>query len=461
MRISHRWLSELVEISDVSVEELSERLSLTGLEVEEVIDLGAELDGVVVAEVLSKSAHPSADRLSVCEVHDGAKVHQVVCGAPNVEAGVLVPFAPVGTTLAGGMQIAEAKIRGVESFGMLCSEKELGLGNDQSGLMLLNPADDITRGQPLKVALKRDDVVLDLGVTPNRPDALSHVGVAREVAAMLGARSRIQSPTCAERGGPIDTFVHVKIEDNAGCKRYGARVIEEVKIGPSPAWVVARLAACGVRSVNNVVDVTNLVMMERGLPLHAFDLDRIAKDRDRAQIIVRAAREGEVLKTLDDSERELEPGDVVVADANGAIALGGVMGGASTEVTEKTTRVLLEAAYFEPSRVRRTARRLDLHSESSHRFERGCDPNGVRQALDRAASLIAELSGGVVARGIADVYPTRIEPCTISLRPASSSPSAGKIDDVAASSTVFCGSPIKRAARAGRSEMVQGSIRVG
>jgi phenylalanyl-tRNA synthetase beta chain len=419
VRVSMRWLEELVELPDgTSASAVGERLTLQGLEVEAEEDLAADLQGLQVARIVSFDKHPDADKLNVCTVESGQGKVQIVCGAKNFKAGDLVALAPVGVTLPGGLTIKKAKLRGVESHGMLCSEKELGLGTDHAGIMILDGEDgDLEVGMPLARALLRDDTVLEIGVTPNRPDALSHVGVAREVAAGFNARARLKAAQCAERGAPIDSSAHVTIKDPVGCPRYGCRVIEDVKVGPSPKWLRARLAACGVRAINNIVDVTNLVMMERGLPLHGFDLDRIGKDRDRAEVIIRSAEPGEKLTTLDDVERELVAEDLVIADPRGPIALAGVMGGASTEVTEHTTNVLLEAAYFDPGRVRKTARRLGLHSEASHRFERGCDPNGVTQSLDRAASLIAELGDGRVARGTIDVYPKKIQPGEVTLRP--------------------------------------------
>lgn len=455
MRISFHWLSELVDLTDeVGPDAIAERLSLAGLEVEAVEDQAAPLKGVVVARVLEKAPHPQADRLSVCSVDRGASEPvQVVCGATNFKAGDLVAFAPVGTTLPGGLEIKEAAIRGVTSRGMLCSERELGVSDRHEGIIVLDPkGEGAVVGAPVAEALSRDDVVLEIGVTPNRPDALSHVGVAREVAAIFGTRTRFLSPTCAERGGPVDDVAKVEIEDLEGCPRYACRVVEGVKVGPSPAWLVARLEACGVRSINNIVDVTNYVMMERGIPLHAFDLDRIGKERERATIVVRSATAGESLTTLDGKERELDAEDLVIADPRGAIALAGVMGGADTEVRETTTRILLEAAYFQPARVRRTARHHGIHSEASHRFERGCDPNGVRASLDRAAALLAELGGGVVCRGAVDFYPKKIEPAVVSLRPKRAAELMGvtpKVVDEAAASKILLAIGLEVAGREG------------
>jgi phenylalanyl-tRNA synthetase beta chain len=442
MQVSGKWLAELVDLpKDTTAQQIAEKLTAAGLEVEAIADLGAALKGVVVAKVESCDPHPNADKLKLCKVNDGTGVKDVVCGAQNVVAGALVCFATAGTVLPGGKRIEVAAVRGVTSNGMLCSAAELGIDGGVDGLLLLNEGDPgVVLGGPAAVAVGKDDVVYTLGITPNRPDALSHLGVARELAAAFRTRLKASTPTCPERGGPSDQLATVTIEDSDGCPRYGCRVIEDVVVGPSPRHIQARLAAVGMRSVNNIVDVTNLVMMERGLPLHAFDFDTIAKVGPRAAVFVRNAREGETIVTLDGKERTLKDGDVVVAQAGPsgsvdgkAIAIAGVMGGKDSEVTATTTRVLLEGAYFNPARVRRTARRLDLHSEASKRFERGADPNAVVAALDRAAALIAELSQnavptgpregsgrepkGRVARGLIDTYPKKIQPALVTLRP--------------------------------------------
>ncbi len=442
MRVSLRWLEELVELPKAAsamelAAQVGDKLTAAGLEVEAIEDLAAPLVGVVVARVVAVEPHPQADKLKVCTVDAGAAPLSIVCGAGNVVVGALVCLAPASVVLPGGKRIEAAIIRGVASSGMLCSAQELGLGFTTEGLLLLDAQNEhAVPSAPVARALGRDDVVLTLGITPNRPDALSHLGVARELAAALRVRLRAQPPSCAERGGPVDDLAQVTIEDSEGCPRYAGRVVEGVVVSPSPPWLVARLAACGVRAINNVVDVTNLVMMERGIPMHAFDLDTIGKAKNRAAIIVRSARAGELLTTLDGKERALLETDLVIADPERAIALAGVMGGAATEVTVTTTRILLECASFQPGRVRKTARRLALHSEASHRFERGCDPNGVLASLDRAAALLAELSiaaalaradrpttashvvnNGRVARGVIDTYPKRINPAIVSLRP--------------------------------------------
>jgi phenylalanyl-tRNA synthetase beta chain len=453
MHVSGKWLAELVDLpKDVTPTVIAERLTAAGLEVESVVDLAAQIKGVVVARVDSCVPHPAADKLKLCRVDTGDGVVDVVCGAANVHGGALVCFARPGTVLPGGKKIDVAAVRGVTSHGMLCSASELGLESQSDGLLLLSESDPgVALGAPVAPLLGRDDVVYVLGVTPNRPDALSHMGVARELAAALRTRMKAPTPTCPERGGPIDGLARVTIEDPEGCPRYACRVIEDVVIGPSPRWLAARLGAVGIRSINNVVDVTNLVMMERGIPLHAFDYDKLGKSGSRAALVVRSARPGETLVTLDGKERTLVEGDVVIGDAAGehgrAVAIAGVMGGRDTEVSSSTTRILLEGAHFNAGRVRRTSRRLDLHSEASHRFERGADANGVLQSLDRAAALIAEMSAphgketrARVARGVVDSYPRKVAPTIVTLRPRRAAALLGvpaKLVDEAAASKLL------------------------
>jgi len=416
MLICVQWLRELVELpAELTPKKIGDKLTLAGLEVEGVEVQGEHLDHVVVARVEKMEPHPQADKLRIVTVFDGQDHHDIVCGAPNVVEGMHVPFAKVGAKLSEDFEIKSATIRGVASAGMLCSAKELSLSEQNDGLLSLDKS--TKPGANIAEVFCRNDTILEIGVTPNRPDALSHLGVARELGALFEARVKAAIPNCPERGGAVDERASVSIEDPDGCPRYACRVVDNVKVGESPDWLKARLEAVGIRSINNVVDVTNYVMMERGIPMHAFDYEAIEKDRDRASIIVRRAKRGERIKTLDGEDRVLVESDLVVADSKGALALAGVMGGLSSEVKDATTCVLLEAAHFSPRSVRRTARRLGIHSESSHRFERGCDPNGVRASLDRAAALLAELSGGVTSRGIIDSYPKKIDPKVVALRP--------------------------------------------
>ena len=389
MRISFNWLSEYVETPPA--DELARRLTAVGLEVEAVERTGQGLEGVVAARIVGAEKHPDADKLSVTRVVAGkGDPLQVVCGARNWQVGDVVPLATVGTTLPGGQKIERAKLRGVESHGMLCSAKELGLAEDASGLLLLDRK--TAPGTPIAKALDLEDVLLEVNVTPNRPDCLSHVGIAREVAALLGTKVKLPSPGLGEQPPRASEAVKVRIEAPDRCARYAARVIEGVKIGPSPLWLARRLEACGVRSISNVVDATNFVLLELGHPLHAFDLDKVAGH----EIVVREARPGEKLVTLDGKERTLTPEDLLIADRDRGSALAGVMGGGDSEISAGTTRVLLESAWFEPGTVRRTSRRHGLKTEASHRFERGADPGMVIPAVDRCAALIAELAGGAV-----------------------------------------------------------------
>jgi phenylalanyl-tRNA synthetase beta chain len=409
MRISLDWLSEYVDLP--APEELARRLTAVGLEVEALERLGQGLEGVVAARILSSVKHPNAEKLSVTTVDagDGSPL-QIVCGARNYAVGDLVPLARVGAVLPGGARIESARLRGVESFGMLCSARELGIDAEASGLLIL-PA-GVAPGTPAARALGLDDVMLEVNVTPNRPDALSHLGIAREVAALLGRRARLPAARLAEAGAPAAGLARVRIEAPDRCARYAARVIEGVRIGPSPSWLSRRLEACGVRSISNVVDATNYVLLELGHPLHAFDLDRVAG----AEIVVRTARPGEKLTTLDGKERALDPEDLLIADRDRGSALAGVMGGGDSEISGGTARVLLESAWFAPGSVRRTARRHGLKTEASFRFERGADPGMVIPAVDRCAGLIAELTGGTVRPGVVDAHPRPARPVEVRLR---------------------------------------------
>jgi phenylalanyl-tRNA synthetase beta chain len=401
MIVTYNWLKEFVDF-DLAPEELSHRLTMAGLEVDAMETIGGGLESVIVARLVSVEAHPEADRLTLCQVETGSGTVQVVCGARNHKAGDLIALAQVGSVLPGDFRIKKSKIRGVESLGMLCSEKELGLAEESEGILIL-PA-GLPLGKPAFEALGLMDVRFELGLTPNRADCLSVVGVAREVAAMVGRTLRLPEAELRETGPAIETLTSVTVDEPGLCPRYAARLIRGVKIGPSPDWLVRRLEAVGQRSINNVVDVTNLLLMELGHPLHAFDFNLLRGNK----IVVRQAGEGEVFTTLDSQERLLKKGDLTICDGVGPVALAGIMGGENSEIQPDTRDILIESAYFNPPTIRRTSKRLGIHTESSHRFERGADVDIVPLALDRAAALIFQVAGGEIASGRIDIYPQKL-----------------------------------------------------
>ncbi len=429
MKVTLNWLKQYVDFN-WSPEELSERLTMLGLEVESVHKVAGEFDGIVVAQVITRDKHPNADKLSVCRVNDGKGERQIVCGAQNFKAGDKVPLILPGASLplkAGETQpftIKVGKIRNVESHGMMCSHEELGVDPEaighkkEDGLLILR--EDAKVGQSFAEYLGRTggDVVYDLEITPNRPDWNSVIGIAREIAALTGNELKVPEASSQQSAEKAESLVAVQIKDAELCPRYLARVIKGVKIGPSPAWLRSMLEKVGLRSINNVVDVTNFVMLESGQPLHAFDFHLIAKGANgRPTLVVRRAAAGEKFKTLDGQERTLSAENLLIADETKGIALAGVMGGQNTEINDKTVDVLLESAYFAPSNIRRTSKTLGLRTDSSYRFERGCDPNwGVEYASRRAAQLILETAGGTLAEGVVDAYPQVIAAKQIALR---------------------------------------------
>ena len=412
MLISLEWLKEYVDF-DLSPAELAEELTMVGLELEEFISVPTEgLDKVVAGKIVHIEKHPNADKLTICKVDIGnGRQLPVVCGAPNAKEGSLYPFAPEGAELPSGAKIKAVEIRGEVSHGMLCSEKELKLSDDHSGLMELSL--ELESGIPIIEALGLDNVVMDLELTPNRSDCLSILGVAREVSAITGNPLRKPQISFEESGTKASDLTSVTIEAPDLCPRYAARLVRGVKIGQSPYWMRKRLEDMGLRAINNVVDVTNYVLMELGHPLHAFDLNNLAGKR----IVVRRPRPGEQITTLDEMPRELDGDMLVIADAERPVALAGVMGGAGSDVTDDTTDVLLESAYFSPVSISRTSKELGLHTEASHRFERGTDIEGLITALNRTAQLIQELAGGEICSGIVDAYPVPRPEVKVKLRP--------------------------------------------
>ncbi len=409
MRAPLSWIRDFTP-ADAPVEDLVAALNQLGLEVEGVEAPGAEVLGVRVARILEVVPHPDADRLQLAEVDTGDGTTRVVCGAPNISAGMLVPFAPSGASLPGGFTLERRKIRGQESDGMLCSAKELGLGDDHGGILELDAAAEL--GGDVREVLGLDDVVFDLAITPNRPDAMCVLGVARELAAHLGQPLRVPEPSVARAGSAGAASVSVAIEASDRCPRYLAWTAA-VTLGSSPAWLQQRLVKAGMRPISNVVDVTNYVLLERNQPLHAFDLGRLAGPG----IVVRLAEAGERMTTLDDVERALDPSDLLICDAERMPqAIAGIMGGATAEVGDETTEILLESAYFERMGIARSSKRLKLRSEASARFERGIDPDAVGVNAARAMELLVEVAGAQVAPAAIDEYPEPYRRPQINLR---------------------------------------------
>lgn len=409
MIVTYNWLKEFVDF-DQTPEELADLLTMLGLEVEGMERRFEGMDDVVVAIVLEKEKHPNADKLSLCKVNNGSEILNIVCGAQNFQAGDKVALAQIGAVLPGDFKIKKSKIRGEESCGMLCSEKELGLADESAGIMIL--PSNLPLGIPVFSALGLKDTIFEIGLTPNRADCLSVIGIAREIAAKTGKTVKQTVLSVQDGTRTADSLASVTIEAPDLCPRYTARYISGCTIKPSPQWLASRLQSVGMRSINNVVDVTNFVLFEYGHPLHAFDFDLLAGGK----IVVKRAGEGEVFQTLDGQSRSLQHSDLTIRDGERAVALAGIMGGENSEIRDSTTNILLESAYFSPSSIRRTSKRLGLHTESSHRFERGADINILTTALDRAASLIAELADGEVAQGVIDVYPRPVEPKKITVR---------------------------------------------
>jgi len=411
MKVSLKWLEQYVDI-DLPPAELTDKLTMAGTEVKGWQVIGGDWENIVVGQILAINPHPNADRLTLPTVDLGTEQPTVVCGAPNLKVGDKVAFARVGANLIDGhsgqaIKLETARIRGVVSSGMVCSEKELGISDSHQGIMVL--ATEAKVGTPLADFM--GDVIFDLDVTPNRPDCLSVIGIAREIAALTGREVHLPDAGYEEAGETIDRQISIEIAAPDLCPRYSASLITGVKIAPSPQWLQQRLLAGGMRPINNVVDITNFVMLEYGEPLHAFDYNRVRGQR----IMVRRAEEGEVLVTLDGNKRLLSKDMLVIADSERGLAVAGVMGGADSEMTGRTTAIVLEAANFNPASIYNTGSTLGLPSEARMRFERGISPELTLPALERATQLIIELAGGQAAKGVVDVYPGRQEPKPILL----------------------------------------------
>lgn len=411
MKISLNWIKEYVNLDGISTDEIVNQLTMSGLEVEDFEDQNKKYSGIIVGLVKDTSKHPDADRLTICTLFDGNNELQVVCGASNVAAGQNVAFAPIGTNIPkGNVEIKKVKIRGVESFGMICAEDELELSDDHSGILVLDK--NLSAGLPFSDALGLNDVILEVAVTPNRPDALSHIGVARDLAAIFNRDLRIPKLDFSESQNDIRQFASVEIEDKINCPRYSAKVVIGLTIRESPDWLKNKLKKIGLRPINNVVDVTNFILHELGQPLHAFDLNNL----NDKKIVIRSLTNEFKFTTLDSKERLLTAGTMMICDGKREVAIAGVMGGANSEVTESTKNILIESAYFNPTSIRRTSKKLQLSTDSSYRFERGIDPSNTLYAAQRAAQLITSIAGGEIAKGAIDEYPTKIRQKEITLR---------------------------------------------
>ncbi|MFC1467447.1 phenylalanine--tRNA ligase subunit beta [Verrucomicrobiota bacterium] len=407
MKVPVCWLKDYVEFED-TIEGLADKLTFCGIEVEGIETIGANIPGVVVGQATAIEQHPNADKLRLVTVEYGAEAPiQIVCGAPNVTVGGKYPFAPEGTTLPGGFTLKKAKIRGVESRGMLCAKDELGLGGDHSGLWELDA--NLELGTPVQSLLGEPETVFELEITPNRPDCLSIIGVAREIATLYGTTLKRPEISIAECDADVNDLTSVEVQDADNCLRYTARVLKDVNVAESPDWMKKRLELAGLRPINNLVDITNFVLLEAGHPLHAFDKALLAEER----IVIRNATDGEKLTTLDEEERELDAEMLMICDAEKPVAIGGVMGGGNSEIRDTTDTVLLEAASFFAPNIRATSKKLGLITDSSYRFQRGVDPEGVDWASQRACGLMCELAGAKVAKGLIDVYPQPRQPKVI------------------------------------------------
>ncbi|MCD6205884.1 MAG: phenylalanine--tRNA ligase subunit beta [Candidatus Marinimicrobia bacterium] len=409
MIVNTKWLERYTDIP-YSPRELEEKLTYLGLESTVKKNPVERIEGVIISEIKEVLPHPNADRLQICRVDTGSGTMDVVCGAPNVAPGQKVPLARIGTVLPNGMELKPVKIRGVKSEGMICAEDELGLSDDHSGIMVLS--DDAPLGIELKEYLGNGGASIDIDLTPNRPDCTSHIGVARDITLLTGNELKIPEINLKESAEPVADFISVEIENKIGCPRYAARVVKGVNIGPSPKWLTDYLTSVGLRSINNVVDVANFVLLETGHPLHTFDYHMI----EGKKIIVRSAADGEEVVTLDGVRRELNEDVLLICDGKKPVAVAGIMGLENSEIKDDTKDILIESAYFDPATIRKGSRYLGLQTDASYRFERGADPEGVIYALNRLADLIVEVAGGSVCRGIVDNYVRKIDSAEIKVR---------------------------------------------
>ncbi|MEO8666185.1 MAG: phenylalanine--tRNA ligase subunit beta, partial [Ignavibacteria bacterium] len=412
MKISLNWLKEYIPgIETGSIEELSGKMISTGLDIEGLEDQGKALDKFVVGEVIEKEKHPNADKLSLCKVNTGVAVLSIVCGAPNVEKGQKVCVAMIGGIIPnGGFEIKRSKIRGELSEGMICSGKELNISDDHDGILVLDQAAKV--GESFAGHFKANDIIFEIGITPNRGDLFSHIGVAREIAALYDKKISIPEIKIIESETPTNELVKITIDDPELCKRFTGRVIQNIEIKESPEWLKKRLTAIGLRPKNNIVDITNFVMFETGQPLHAFDYDKIRGK----EIIIKTAKDKAKFITLDSKERILNSDSLMVCDKEGYSGIAGIMGGKYSEITDETKNVFIESAYFDPVSVRKNSKRLGLQTDASQRFERGVDINMVQYASLRAAQLIQELAGGKVSKDLYDVYPEKFKDLEVGVR---------------------------------------------
>ncbi len=417
MRVSLNWLKEYIDIP-ISPDELANRLTMIGLEVESIERLGDKYNNFFVGQVLDVNTHPKADKLTLCKVNVGNEIYQIVCGAPNVKKGQFVAVGLEGAIIPRNQHDSEGKpftlsrvrIRGVESFGMICSEYELDLGEERKGIMVLDST--AQSGVPLADYLGLNDTIFEIGITPNRPDAMSHLGIAREIGAILNQDLKIPAMNLKESKRSINDFVSVLVKDIQNCPRYTGRLIFNVKQGHSPKWLQNRLTSVGIRPINNIVDVTNYVLMECGHPLHAFDYDKLSDQ----SIIIRTAEKNETFTTLDHKERILREDTLIICNSKFPVAIAGIIGGLNSEIDESTVNVFIESAYFDPQSIRRTSKYFNIKTDASQRFERGADPNITEWAVNRAVSLIQLIAGGEVLTGFIDAYPNKINAKEIELR---------------------------------------------